>query len=275
MPMPMAMSVSTSIPRSTPNWTPTCNSIVRGRQVTIYPLHVRTGAAPTAEMPAPTSSMPVPKGSRILPALTDEAARQLGDADVISMGYPPRPDASTSPEDYSKWLDLVSRPITLGPATVGESFPTFRTKLSMPSRPLHFLQLERLRSAEHAGQLRRRYGRVAGASGRLGRAGPNHLVGFLGRARWPWPNRSRGRPGPNRISSKFPVFSSLIEFATYYTWTELLPNQPSSSSSAWPSILWMNVMVTVWVGDSRERSLLMAPMLGFISITGPRTRRHN
>ncbi len=85
-----------------------------GEAVT-YPLHFRSSSFPTDDMPAPQTVMPVPKGSRILPALTDEAARQLSDEDLLQLGYSPRPDAAASPDKYAKWLERFSRPITLLP----------------------------------------------------------------------------------------------------------------------------------------------------------------
>jgi hypothetical protein len=83
--------------------------------VTTHPVHLRIADSPTQDMPAPESSVPAPKGSKILPALTEEAARQLSDEDVISRGYLPRPNAAESLEEYAKWLDRVSRPITILP----------------------------------------------------------------------------------------------------------------------------------------------------------------
>jgi hypothetical protein len=220
--------------------------------VTIYPLHVRTGAAPTAEMPAPTSSMPVPKGSRVLPALTDDAARQLADADVISLGYPPRPDASTSPENYSKWLDLVSRPITLvPPQSVNRSDVSHKTP------------------GAQAGSAT-----AANWSGYEAQSTPGSYVAVTGE--WLVPPIVSGEPGfvtwsslwvgldgdgqvdlvqagteQNFLEFPTPVFGSLIEFATYYTWSELLPNQPTAQQLGLAINPSDDVMVTVWVGDSR------------------------
>jgi hypothetical protein len=85
-----------------------------GRVVT-YPLHLGFSSFPTDDMPAPQSAIPAPKGSRVLPALTDEAARQLSDAELMQLGYSPRPDAAASPDNYAKWLESFSRPVTLLP----------------------------------------------------------------------------------------------------------------------------------------------------------------
>lgn len=84
--------------------------------LTTRPVHLRIAASPTEDMPAPEASVPVPKGSKTLPALTEEASGQLRDEEVIERGYPPRPDATTSPDAYASWLDMVSRPMTIMPA---------------------------------------------------------------------------------------------------------------------------------------------------------------
>ena len=78
-----------------------------------YPLRLRASSSPTPDMPAPQTAMPAPKGSRIMPPLSQEEAQQLSDEELIGRGFPPRPDASTSPESYAKWVDLVSQPITM------------------------------------------------------------------------------------------------------------------------------------------------------------------
>ena len=85
------------------------------QSVTTHPLHLRIAASPTADMPAPLAFVPLPAGSRIRPALTDEAARQLSDEDIVAQGYPPRPNPAESQEAYARWLVRVSRPISILP----------------------------------------------------------------------------------------------------------------------------------------------------------------
>jgi len=86
-----------------------------GNAVTIHPVHFHTGPSPTADMPAPESSVPMTTGARVVPALTEEAAKQLSDDEVVSLGYPPRPDAETAAEQYAHWLRMVSGPLTVIP----------------------------------------------------------------------------------------------------------------------------------------------------------------
>jgi len=84
--------------------------------VTTYLLHVRASDAPTLDMPAPPAVMPPPTGSKVLPALTDSEAQSLSREELFARGYPPRPDAAALPDSYTRWLNAVSRPITVLPS---------------------------------------------------------------------------------------------------------------------------------------------------------------
>ena len=86
-----------------------------GGTVTTYPVRLRAAVSATADMPAPQAYVPTPKAARVLPALTEATAQQFSDQYLASLGYPPRPDATASPDRYAKWLDRVSRPVTLLP----------------------------------------------------------------------------------------------------------------------------------------------------------------
>jgi hypothetical protein len=86
-----------------------------GGVVTTHPVHLRVAASPTVDMPAPARSIPAPAGSTIRPALTDEAAELLSDEDIIARGYPPRPNATESPDAYANWLHGVSHSMTVLP----------------------------------------------------------------------------------------------------------------------------------------------------------------
>jgi hypothetical protein len=83
--------------------------------VTRYPLHLNISSSPTKAMPAPLSMMPAPKGSYVRPALTDEQTQQFSNTDLNRLGYPERPDANESPEQYAAWLKEVSRSFTILP----------------------------------------------------------------------------------------------------------------------------------------------------------------
>jgi hypothetical protein len=194
-----------------------------GGKVTTYPLHLRAGAAPTEDMPAPQTSVPEPKGARVVPALKDEDARQLSDQDLLSRGYPRRPDAVTSPEHYKTWLDMVSRPLTLVPP-----HSVSRSDVS-----------HRLRNAQ-AGTTSYTSGNWSGYEAHATKGTYNGVQG-----EWNVPGIVFGEPG-NVTWSAFWVgldgdnTTDLIQagteqnyteigslsYANYYVWTELLPNQP-------------------------------------------------
>ena len=53
---------------------------------------------------------PAPKGT-IRPALTGDPLSYT-DAQLVGMGFPPRPDPTQAPDRYQQWLDLVSRAST-------------------------------------------------------------------------------------------------------------------------------------------------------------------
>jgi hypothetical protein len=83
--------------------------------VVSYPLHLIASSTPIADMPAPQSKMPLPKGSTVRPALSEAEAQSMTDEQLDKLGYPSRPDVLTSPDEYTKWLGRVSKPMTMLP----------------------------------------------------------------------------------------------------------------------------------------------------------------
>lgn len=51
----------------------------------------------------------------IRPAMTEQTALQMSDAELMAAHYPPRPDRFTAPDAYQAWLERVSLPATLSP----------------------------------------------------------------------------------------------------------------------------------------------------------------
>jgi len=68
---------------------------------------------------APALVAPAPSGL-VRPPLA-ETSLELPIAELVARGYPPRPDASSSPQAYQSWLELVSRPSTRVPVTLIEN----------------------------------------------------------------------------------------------------------------------------------------------------------
>ena len=213
--------------------------------VTTHPVHLHIGPSPTADMPAPMTSIPAPKGSRVLPALTDESARQLSDQEIVALGYSPRPDPAESTEAYTKWLEMYSRPITMLPQ---HSVRQSAIRHTLPSVEAGFL------SNSHW-------------SGYVAQGAPSSYIRV--NAWWPVPNignyeslsidqRSTFWVGLDGVNTNDLVQAGteqdIVDFPLVgviyndYAWTEVVPNQSEQEQfSVNPGD---HMAVTVWVGDS-------------------------
>ena len=213
--------------------------------VSTHPVHLHIGSSPTADMPAPMTSIPAPKGSRVLPALTDESARQLSDQEIVALGYSPRPDPAESPEAYTKWLETYSRPITmLPPQSVRQS----AIRHTLPSVEAGFF------SSSHW-------------SGYVAQSVPSSYIRVNG---W-WHVPNNGNPESPSINQRSSFWvgldgyglsdlvqagteQSIVNFGAFgfihdnYAWTEVVPNQAEQQQFSVNPDDYMHV--TVWVGDS-------------------------
>jgi hypothetical protein len=214
--------------------------------VTTHPLHLRIAASPTADMPAPERAVPAPRGSKIRPALTAEAARQLSDEEIRAQGYPSRPNTTESAEDYAKWLNRVSRPVTILPPN-----SVSRTGVS------HSLQ----GVAETTGDNSHWSGFVAqGPSGSFREVEGSWSVPLVwGPGPTPAPSYSSIWAGLDGLPSNDVVQAGTEqdvtvtkqgEVASFYAWTEVWPQQPTAHKvfSVSPGDL---IVVDVFVGDSQ------------------------
>jgi len=213
-------------------------------KVVRYPLHLRASSSPTDDMPTPRSVMPTPKGSRVLPALTEGEAQQLSDEELLGRGYLPRPDAVSSPDDYALWLDRVSRPITLIPP-----HSVSRSDIS------------------HSGNVQAGAYSSTNWSGYEAHGAKRSYDGVQGE--WNVPPIGLAEPGYTTYSSMWvgldgdgtsdlvqagseqdaiEIFGILI--ASYSTWTELLPNQPTEQGSGLGVNSGDDLLVSVFIGDS-------------------------
>ena len=212
--------------------------------VTIHPLHLRAGSSPTDDMPAPETSIPTPKDAKVVPVLTEESAKQLSDDDVINLGYPPRPDAESAPDQYVHWLDMVSHPLTvLWPRSV--------------SRPEKLHQPQSVVAAASSST-------SANWSGYLVQGGLRSFMGVTGE--WNVPPILAAEPNNSTYSTFWvgldgfglndlvqagteqdviPVLGFLI--ANYYAWTEVVPLQAEQQADL-PINPGDQVWVNVWIG---------------------------
>lgn len=78
------------------------------KQIT-YPAEVSASAlAPEPSVNARTEELPV--GAKMTESIAPADARSLSSLELAKLGLPPRPDEVSSPETFSKWLNIVTRP---------------------------------------------------------------------------------------------------------------------------------------------------------------------
>jgi hypothetical protein len=220
--------------------------------ITVHPIHVHTASAPTDDMPAPEASIPTPQGAQVLPALTDEAARQLSDKEITSLGYPPRPDPTAAPGLYAEWLNLVSRPTTLLPV-----HPRNHTDISHQRPGIEAATAEA--SYNWSGfELRSSPFTYINVSANW--SVPPVVIPEVGKQTYSslWVGLDGDGVGGDTLAKRDLVQdgteSDASDFggvfaANYYAWTELVPTQPTAQEqfSVNPGDA---IFAHVWVGDS-------------------------
>jgi len=203
-----------------------------------YPLHLLASSSLTADMPAPQSVVPTPKGSKVRPGLTEAQARSLTDDELANLGYTERPDVLSSPDEYAKWLDHVSRPMTV--------LPQHLVSTNVTASPGSYTSSNWSGLEAHS-TTKRKYSAVA--------------------ATWNVPPIVLGDPSGNPTYSAFWIgldgdgTKDLVQagteqdaqeflgilFTNYYAWSELLPNQPTEQG-----VFGVNagdeIQVEVWIG---------------------------
>ncbi len=207
-------------------------------QIISYPLHLLASSTPTSEMPAPQSKMPVPKGSKVRPALTEAQAQSLTDAQLDELGYPARPDVLTSPDQYAKWLDRVSQPMTV--------LPTHLLSTNVTATPASYTSSNWSGLEAHS-KTQHQYSAVSA----IWEVPPIVLASSDGNTDYSafWVGldgdgtKDLVQAGTEQDAQEFLG----IVFTNYYTWSELLPNQPTenfvSSVNAGDEM-----EVEVWIG---------------------------
>jgi hypothetical protein len=216
--------------------------------VMTYPIQLRVAFAPTDAMPAPQTEVPTPAGSKILPPLTAEDARWLSDQDLRRLGYPARPDPTTSADRYAKWLARLSEPLILIPVHSPISSDVYH-------------QTVNVEASSHNNNW----------SGYIAQGGNHSYMMVLGE--WAVPELRAADPNNSTYSSLWIGLdgynlTDLVQAGTeqdvlktatglyiahYYAWTEILPNQPTSDPVP-NSVLSIDggdeIETVVWVGTA-------------------------
>jgi hypothetical protein len=206
-----------------------------------YPLHLRASSSPTSDMPAPQSVVPTPKGSTVRPALTEAQARSLSEDELMNLGYPERPDVLSSPDKYSKWLDRVSRPMTVLPShLVSRSditgAPASYTAPNWSGLEAHSTTLHKYSAVTATWDVPPIV--IGDPSGN-----PTYSAYWVGLDGDHVKGNDLVQAGTEQDAQEFLG----ILFTDYYAWSELLPNQPTEQE-----VFSVNasdeVEVEVWIG---------------------------
>lgn len=185
-----------------------------------YPLHLLASSTPTSDMPAPQSKMPLPKGSTVRPALSEAQAQSMTDEQLDKLGYPARPDVLNSPDRYAKWLDRISRPMTVLPthlvstnvtATPGSYTSTNWSGLEAHSKNQH--QYSAVTATWVVPPIL-----LASSDGNTDYS--SFWIGLDGDG-----TKDLVQAGTEQDAAEFLGFV----FSGYYAWSELLPNQPTEN----------------------------------------------
>jgi hypothetical protein len=209
----------------------------KGQNVT-YPLHLLASSSPTSHMPAPQSKMPLPKGSKIRPALSEAQAQSMTDDQLDKLGYPARPDVIASPEQYTKWVERVSKPMTMLPthlvstnvtASPGSYTSGNWSGLEAHSKTTH--QYSAIDATWNVPQIP-----VASSDGNPDYS--SFWVGLDGDG-----TKDLVQAGTEQDAQE--AFGIL--FTNYYAWSELLPNQPTENFVSGVNA-GDEMQVEVWIG---------------------------
>ncbi|MGA7633141.1 MAG: G1 family glutamic endopeptidase [Terriglobales bacterium] len=216
-------------------------------EVITYPLHLRSGSAPTDDMPAPRTVVPTPKGLQVVPALTEADAQRLSDQELLRRGYGPRPDPVASPDNYTRWLDLFSQPSTLlPPHSLNRPDITHQGTQGDPDLTASSSSIW---SGLQAHTTSRTYMAVESewVVPEIPAGEPNNVT-----FSFTWVGLD-GNGAVNLVqagTNQAYVDIDWISVASYSTWSEVLPNQPTSQGvnlSVNPSD---TIFVQVWIGDA-------------------------
>jgi hypothetical protein len=215
-----------------------------GGTVTTYPVRLRAAVSATADMPAPQAYVPTPKDARVLPALTEATAQQFSDRYLACLGYPPRPDATASPDRYAKWLDRVSRPVTLLPPHLVSNPNITRRRRGVEAGIQTGVEANTLETTNNWSGPELRYKsnsyfeidgdwNVPSVTGETGKATYSTMwIGMDGDPNNPLDPKAGNDLVQVGTEQDYNDLGGGIGAANYYAWEELLPNQPLRISLA-------------------------------------------
>jgi len=223
-------------------------------QVESYPLQLRSHSKPTSDMPSPPAGLrkALPGGAHVRPALVGDEALRLSEEELVSRGYPLRPDPDQAPDAFDAWRRAVSVPATfVEPALV--------------ARP----------EVTHAGRIRQ--GAITNGAETTGNWSGFELQKIYGSYNWVngmwyvpyvtatpnthaysafWIGLDGDGPtdlvqaGTEQEILDISTWGAHFTFSTYYAWTEFLPTQKVEQQVSGLAVHpGDTISVQVWVGD--------------------------
>jgi Peptidase A4 family len=239
---------------------------VKDSTATRIPLHIRSSRTPTADMPHPPVEHPVaslPKGRALAPLSLDEALR-LTDEQALARGLPLRPNPDEVPKAFHTWLRAVSSPlISVDPALINNPDVTHdKAKEAGPANFFNWSGFELDRSLRFTGPIYKGHGGVTITPPYDWVAGewvvpavtsePNKKtyscmwVGLDGDG-----VTDLVQAGTESDCTNFNFFFININIATYYAWTEFLPQQATEQViSGFPVSAGDRIFTEVWMGNA-------------------------
>ncbi len=236
-----------------------------GAQTQQYPIELRAGFEPTADMPAPPDDPSLEADPRQMsPALSEKEISHLPDRELLERGYPIRPTRNEVPDAYRSWRRIVSTPVeVVKPHTVSNPEVQHSAMLVQDgpasSQNWSGFILERPLNLAPLGGPTLGGAPFSWVSGvwivPTGQVVPGVSANYA-----MWVGLDDGRTTPDlvqagtscqTVSHTMPGSITGFDMSNHYAWTELLPNQPSENViSGLPVEPGDAMFVTVWVGNA-------------------------
>jgi hypothetical protein len=268
-----------------------------GDRVERYPLELRFGSTPTANMPAPPRERRslVAKGALVRRALTEKEIGSLSDIELWKRGYPMRPNPREAPKSFAAWRRAVSSPATVvtahtvaggarraRPAGSRAKAPTQSARPGTLAAPLAAVVLT---SPTWSGFVLQNnngatYDRIEGTWKVPAVTGPNIFlpsstaqaavysslwVGLVGDAA-SLPNSNLGsmwQAGTEQHATTLNLGTTTLSVTQYYAWSQLYPDQGEQLLDKFNVEDADEIQTQVWIGDSQGQPTKTPTHYGF------------
>ena len=192
----------------------------------------------------------VPKNAIMRPPLTGDPMR-LTQGEIARLGYPPRPDPKTSPDEFAHWLQLASRPTAVVPAKLrARPDVVHRPAKPAPNMPV----IDNISGSDNwsgivLDQPSTVYGVVHGSWRIPTVGGSSGISGTLYSSIWVGLDGLTSGDVVQAGSEQDVAHSGSTFVSTFSLWTEWFPENSQTISNATVAAGDL-ISTSVWVGDS-------------------------